>query len=90
MTLPATLDTGSAADLLAAVHKAVYRGRPVEVDCSQVSRINTQCAQILVAADLDLARVDLVMTAFDCSDEFVSVMTDLGLSAKLEAWRAHP
>lgn len=87
MTLPAILDASAAEDLLAALHKAVYRGRPVEIDCSDVSRMSTHCAQILLAADLDLSRVDLNMAVRGCSEEFGTAMADLGLSEKLESWR---
>lgn len=87
LTLPATLDTSAAEDLFAALHKAVYRGRPVELDCSEVSRVSTHCAQILLAADLDLSRVDLTMAVCGCSEEFGTAMADFGLSEKLESWR---
>ena len=88
LSLPATLDISAADDLHSALRKAVYRGRPVEIDCSQVSRLSTACAQILLAADLGLSQVDLRMTVRDCSEEFEYALSDLGLYEKLESWRA--
>ena len=61
VSLPSVLDVAAADELLSTMHRAVYRGRPVEIDCSEVGPMSTSCAQSLVAAGKELARSDQAM-----------------------------
>jgi chemotaxis protein CheX len=87
ITLPAALDATAAAELLSAMRKAVLRGRPLAIDCSDVTRLSTPCVQILLASEKALAAVDQTMAVSACSEEFAAAMNDFGLEEKLEAWR---
>ena len=87
VTLPSVLDMAAADELLSTLHKAVYRGRPVEIDCSEVTIMSTPCAQILLAAGKELSRSDQVMSLSQSSEEFDRAMTDLGLADHLESWK---
>lgn len=89
VTMPSVLDMAIAEELLATMHKAVYRGRPVDIDCSEVTTMSTSCAQILLAAEKELAQSDQAMILSQSSDEFDAAMTDLGLAHHLENWKSH-
>lgn len=82
--LPAVLNFEVAADILATVRNAVAAGAAVSVDASEVDRLHTPVAQILVSA---AKSCDLAIRA--PSEEFVASCVDLGiwplLSERIEA-----
>ena len=78
LKLPPVLDLNAANRL----HQQVLalKGKEIEVDASEVSRIGAQCAQILLAAAQSWRADHLAFSVVKASDAFAKTLQLLGIS----------
>jgi len=88
--LAADLDVTAAAALLQQLQPLLKARRQVVIRGDAVERASTAAIQLLLAADAALVARDGRLVLADPSPVLCEALTDLGLEAELQRWRAQP
>lgn len=88
ISLPKDCDTPFASALHEDIAREVATIHELQLDASDVERINTPAIQLIVMLARALGTENIHMSVESCSPTFVAGFEQLGLGAQLAEWRA--
>lgn len=89
LLLPGTLDIAAAEALHTSIKTALDGDGDLLVDAGDVDKLSSACAQIILAAALQLEADGRKLTIIKHSEVFSENFVLLGLENKFEQWSAH-
>ncbi|RED54077.1 STAS domain-containing protein [Aestuariispira insulae] len=88
IALPAVLDLAAAEKFWTACANAHERGLNLDLDGSDVERLTTGCAQVMLSAAKTLEAGGMTLSLSNPSEAVRKGLEDLGLAEMLEKWSA--
>lgn len=83
LELPDHLDAYQASDLKDVLLKALETGKPLSVIAQKTERINTTCAQVMMAAHKDFEEKELSFSIEKAPESFLNQLRLIGLDQHL-------
>ena len=81
--LPPVLDANQAENLYKVMTESLSKQKQVEVEGDNIEKIDTLCAQILVATRIDCSSQNIMFKVKEPSKKLVKTLTLLGLDSHL-------